>query len=327
VKYLVVTHTDIDGVAAAALYSYLVGAKPVKVLYTEPYLLDRALRKLRSITGLHRIVFTDLGLNNNVVEAVAETVALLTSKGISVEWYDHHIWNDDWIAKLKKSGSRIYIDRTTCATGVVALYAPKEREEVNQEFIEELVRGVCSGDLFRFDHWKGPWYIRVVRRHDESSWRNFVFEKLSSGTAWCREFAERVVERFEKELAGYRSVDEYISIREADGLKLAVVLQHDTVENSFLASYIMARYGVDVVAITSLDGKISLRSKKYNVRELAVALGGGGHARASGAKVHIPLSTRLKQVINKRAVVEYIAKVILDKADLITEVERTTRSH
>lgn len=301
-----------DGVAAAALYAYLNRSKPEKLLYAEPYNIDRALARLSRLSGYDKVVFFDLGLNNNVIDTVANFASLLTSRGIRVEWYDHHVWNDEWIEKLKKSNVALFIDRSTCATGVVAKYAPQDRENIDEEFVEELVSGVCGGDLFRFDHWLSPWFIRLVRRHDPNAWRNRVFQVLSEGKLWIPEFTEKILERLELELRGYSNVFENTLFFNYNGVKFAVVLQNQYVENSFVASYIIARYGVDVVAITSSDGKISLRSKYYNVRELAVALGGGGHPRASGAKIRIPLSIKLKRIINKRAVLEYVAKTIMN---------------
>ncbi len=321
-KYIIVTHTDMDGVGAAGLYIYLQGIKPDKIIYIEPYMLHRLASKLKKFTKYDKIVFSDLGLNNSVVSDIVNVLKYLIDRGVSIEWYDHHVWEDSWIARFKEIGVKINIDRSTCATGVVASYAPRMRRDIDQNFVEELVEGVCSGDLFKFDHWRGPWFLRLVRRHDSIEWRNYVLEKISSGILWCNEFTEKIVERFEEELRGYEKVRDSIIIREVDGFKISTVLQIDGIENSFLAAYVMGRYGSDIVAITSRDGKISLRSRGYNVREIAYRLGGGGHPRAAGCKIKIPLMIRIKSLLDTRILSKYVLDIIIDEINHIDASDR-----
>ena len=102
-----------------------------------------------------------------------------------------------------------------------------------------------------------------------------------------------------------------------NGVKIAVALSIEGIENSFLAAHIMGRYGVDVVALTSTDGKISLRSKNYNVRELAYVMGGGGHLKASGCKIKIPWKIKLKALLDKKIIVDYVSKKLIDAINSI----------
>ena len=311
-EYVIITHTDIDGVGAAALYTYLQGAKPVKTYFTEPYLIQRLIPRIKRLSGIGKVVFMDLGLNSSVYPLVKDMVETLTGKKVMVEWYDHHIWDKQWLAELSSIGARIHIDKSTCATGVVAKYAPRNREDVDEEFVDELVKGVCAGDLFRFDHWRGPWFLRLVRRHDDPKWRLRVLEVLSSGTLWIDEFTDKIIERLESELRGYSRVKDYIYLVKHNGVKIAVTLSIEGIENSFLAAHVMGRYSADVVALTSPDGKVSLRSKRHDVRELAYILGGGGHAKASGCKLKIPWKIRLKSLIDKKAVINYVLQTLID---------------
>jgi len=308
--YAVVTHTDIDGVAAAALYAYLQDRMPVEVVFVEPYAITRALTEVEKFSDVAKVVFTDLGLNRDAFHEVLSTFEALVKRGVALEWYDHHVWDQSWIEGLEKIGVVIRVERSTCATGVVAKYAPRARSSIDDLFISELVRGVCAGDLFRFDHWRGPWYLRLIRRQDSREWRMRVFEVIASGTLWINEFTDRVVERVESELRSYSGVEESMVILEYDGLRIAVALSNEDVENSFLAAYIMGRFNVDVVALSSVDGKISLRSRSYNVRDLAYRLGGGGHLRAAGCKLKVPWKIRLKALISREEFINYVAGVL-----------------
>jgi len=315
--YVIVTHTDMDGVGSAALYIYYQGFKPSKIYFIEPYLIQDLIPRLRKLSGVSKTVFMDLGLNSNVIDSVANMIETLISKGIAVEWYDHHVWEDDWIKKLKEKGAKIYLDRSTCATGVVAQYAPRQRKNIDEKFVGELVKGVCAGDLFRFDHWRGPWFLRLIRRHDENQWRLKVLYDIAQGILWNDSFTEKVIERFEEELRGYTRVHDNLVLMKHNGVKIAVALSIEGIENSFLAAHIMGRYGADVVALTSTDGKISLRSKNYNVRELAYVMGGGGHLKASGCKIKIPWKIRLKALLDKKIIVDYVSKKLIDAINSI----------
>jgi len=301
-----------DGVGSAGLYLYLTRDEPVRIVFTEPYLLHEALNNLGDLTGVQKLVLMDLGLNKNVFNDILNSIKHFIDSKIVVQWFDHHIWDDEWIAKLKGLGVELYIDRSTCAVGVVAKYVKPSRQDIDEGFIKELVQGVCAGDLFKFDHWRGAWYMRLIRRNDTDEWRLKVLETISKGILWIDEFNEKITERFENELSTYSRVDNNILLIEHNGLKIGLTMGDDDVENSFLAAYIIGRYDADVAVIASKDGKLSLRSRRYNVRDLAYKLGGGGHPQASGCKIDIPWKIRLKGVLEGKAVLEYITKVIVD---------------
>jgi oligoribonuclease NrnB/cAMP/cGMP phosphodiesterase (DHH superfamily) len=89
-KYLVITHTDIDGVGSASLYIYLQGSPPVGILFSEPYTLNNVLpRSLKY--DVDRIAIMDLGMNPMVMDQIFSALEEITSRGIVVEWYDHHV--------------------------------------------------------------------------------------------------------------------------------------------------------------------------------------------------------------------------------------------
>ncbi len=310
--YIIVAHTDMDGVGSAAVYMYLRGEKPARIIYTEPYLLDKTFIKLRRVTGAERIAVMDLGMNPSTYPVIRSVAEELAGRGVRVEWYDHHVWSEEWLRGLREAGVDLHVDRSTCGAGVVARYAERRREDIDEEFLNELVAGICAGDLWRFDHWRGPWYLRLVRRRDRDEWRNHVAETLSQGTPWTEEFTERVRERFERELVALGVVEKMIRVYEENGVRVAVVPWRRDVDTSFSAALALGRTGADVAAVVSGDGRISLRSRGYNVREVAVLLGGGGHPRASGARVRLPLHLRLICLFTKGPCMEYAVRKLLE---------------
>ena len=307
--YHIVTHTDIDGIGSASLYIYLQGERPEKIYFTEPYLMDRTIKSLIDIKT-NKIVFMDLGMNNRFYPLIRGCLKEIINKGVDVEWYDHHVWEKEWINGMKAIGVRLYIDRSTCATGVIAKYAPRRRNNVKQDFIDELVNGVCAGDLWKFDHWRGPWYLRLVRRREQNSWRLHVIDTLSQGILWKDEFTENIVAKLDKELKVYNDVIHSLYIKKLNGLKIVYLPYHDLVDTSFIASLALGRTNADIAIIVSRDGKLSFRSTRYNVRELAVKLGGGGHIKASGAKIKIPFKIKIMSLWRIEYLLHYVHTLI-----------------
>lgn len=317
-KNLLITHTDMDGVAAVGLYLYATGISDYKVIYTEPYYMNEVLRRVVA-NPPERVAVFDIGVNPGVFSQVLEAISSLSAKKVEIEWFDHHVWDREWVESMRQYEVKLHVDRETCGVGVVAKHAFVKRSNIPPDFLENLVNGVCGGDLWRFDHWLSPFYIRLVRRRDPVSWKNVVVKTISSGVYWDRAFEEKVLEEFEKELEELSEVSRNMDFEvfEANGFKIGIVHVKEDVENSFLASLVLSRVGLDVAVIVSRDGKLSLRSRNVNVRDLAVALNGGGHLKASGAKIQIPLTVKMLTAFSRKILIEYVADLIKENASYL----------
>lgn len=304
--YIIVTHTDIDGVAGAALYIYKAGLSPSRVLFAEPYNLVDVLKSARAVE--EKVVVIDLGVNPPTLNKLVDELRRITMRGAAVEWYDHHVWSHEWISLIKDLGVNLYVDTSTCGTGVVAKYSPR-LVEVDEAFLAELTNGVCGADLWKFDHWLSPWLHRLVSRRGESSWRIHVLNTLSKGVLWNNDFASYVSSRIDWELKAYGEFINDVRVVEACNLKIAYI-REPRVNSSLAASVILGRSMADIAVVVSSDGKLSFRSESSDVRSLAVKLGGGGHLHASGAKIRIPITVRLKSFFNKEALMDYVHRVV-----------------
>jgi oligoribonuclease NrnB/cAMP/cGMP phosphodiesterase (DHH superfamily) len=305
----IITHGDADGVAAAGLYLYLRDNPEAAVYFTEPYNLHYTVNRA-SRSEYKRVVIADLGVNPSILSELLEQLRALREKGVDVVWYDHHVWNENWVRSVSELGVKLHVDTSTCATGVVAKYTPPLRSHVDYVFIEQLTRGVCAGDLWRFDHWLGPYYIRLVRRRDKDSWRRKVLVRIASGEYWSREFNSRVEEHIDRELSLLSSSLAVFTKSVGKSYKIAVVRGDNTVDSSFIAPYIMGRYGVNVVVVASSDGKLSFRSREVAIRDLAIRLGGGGHPYAAGSKIRIPWFIRLLSRLRGNLLLVYVANLV-----------------
>ncbi|MEM4717353.1 MAG: DHHA1 domain-containing protein, partial [Desulfurococcaceae archaeon] len=278
----IITHSDIDGAAAAGIYLYLRDNPESHIFITEPYLLHRTLKKTLS-ASFERILIMDLGINPVIYNEVIDYLKLLRHNNTPVEWFDHHVWEEKWIKNVRDLGVNLYIDQSTCATGVVVKYVNPIRSRLDHLFVENIVKGVCAGDLWTFNHWLGPFFIRLVRRRDSNQWRKHVIKRIANGITWTDEFESKIIEHIEKELDYLNERIVHVT-RRINNYTMIIAESNETIENSFLAAYLIGRYNVDIAALISIDGKLSFRSRSVNVRDLATHLGGGGHLYASGAK-------------------------------------------
>jgi len=320
----VITHTDLDGIGSAAAILRIAGRRPGRdstVAFTEPYELHELLEGLEGY--LERgdgLVIADLGLNEDTREPVTRILGGVVARGVRVEWYDHHVWNNGDVEGLRRVGVNIYVDRSTCATGVVVKYAPILWGAGADGFLEELSRAVCSADLWRWDHSLSPKLFRAAgSREAGNEWRLRVLEKFLSGTLWDEEMEAKLQEYVNEELRNVSRILKTVYVGEAGGVRIASAYKDNgPPANSIVGALLIARYKADIAVIVRPNGGVSLRSRRVNVQRIAVKLGGGGHPRAAGAKIEIPLWVRIASMLTPKALTYYVTKRVAEavKGDL-----------
>ncbi|MEM0004181.1 MAG: DHHA1 domain-containing protein [Desulfurococcaceae archaeon] len=309
----IITHTDMDGAGAAGMYLYLSNNPEYRVFFTEPYLLHKALSKVTA-AYYDKVVITDIGINPGVYSRIIDYLSMLKRNNTSIIWFDHHVWENRWVTELTNLGAELYIDKSTCATGVVAKYIKPTGINVDENFVQEVVNGVCSGDLWRFDHWLGPFYVRLVRRRDNQAWRKLVVKTVASGKLWIPEFDEKILDHVERELILFSDKIQVVE-KNTGNMKIVVTESNEEVENSFIGAFLIGRYSADIAVIASSDGKLSFRSRNVDVRNIALKLGGGGHIYASGAKIDVPWWIRILSKVNKKVFLNYVAEIVAREAE------------
>jgi len=292
--HVVVTHTDLDGIGSAAVYIRL-GSKDekYKVMFVEPNELPEILEDLwEGYKGsLKKLSIMDLAPNPGNIERIFVILKAFRDSGARIEWFDHHEWDEEAVAKIS-SVAELRIDKSTCATGVVA-----SSFEERDQYIASIVSAICSLDLWRFHDPLSPWLARLSIYRRDDLWRSILLEMLvKSGTleeviTWGRRYIERVVDR---ELSLYNYYRKRIRIVNVDDVRLAsVVKKHREISTSNLAHYILSISGGDIVLVINPSGPLSLRSRRCDVRMVALKLGGGGHRPAAGAFMKVPLLHRI----------------------------------
>lgn len=317
-KIVVVTHTDLDGVAAAAIYTRLARADPDKdaiIIMTEPYKLHKSLENIAKTNGITRVAIMDLGPNADTISTIIKLVAQLATKSVRVEWYDHHRWDNGWIESLKSAGARMYIDVSTCSAGVVAKYAPVELGADNDSFNELLAAATCAADLWKWDHPLAPKLYRVVGRYKGAygdKWRREILRKFHNGVIWWPELDNALSEYLQKEFEGFKTLLKNTVVKEVNGCRIVFVLKKSSPPNASVAgNTLLYRFNGDIAVIVRARGKgVSFRSKTLDVQSLAYKLGGGGHMYAAGAPLKLPLLYRIFSIVYPKLKLRYAVKVV-----------------
>ncbi|MEB3756478.1 MAG: DHHA1 domain-containing protein [Desulfurococcales archaeon] len=321
----ILTHTDLDGVGSAAVYLLLKGKNPrdpdVSIVYVEPYNIhQKILNYIPYLEEHDKIVVSDIGINPRVYDELKKILKKILEKNVKIEWYDHHKWIDKWINEITELNVELYIDTSTCATGVVAEYA-KPEIKFNMDIektVKKIVYAVCAADLWKWDHYLAPKLFRIVTLNGSQGEirRNLVLQKFTDQKIWDKELENLLEEYVNLELKNYSKIDK--GLVRICGKKCCIGLTIKTrgpPSNSFVGSYILSRFDVDIACIVKSNGSLSLRSTKVDVQKIALALGGGGHPRAAGAKVDFSLIDTMLFNFYPRLFLKRIGRKILKIAE------------
>lgn len=311
-EYYAIVHNDFDGTASAAVYARAVGSLPKTVFFTEPNKLHTLLRSLE-LRGVYNIMIADLGINANTFNDIVKELRRLINQGAKIEWFDHHVWKDEWKEELKKIGVNLYHDTSTCGAGVIYKY-----KNPNDNFSRKLASADCSVDIWLHDDPMGEKLRRIVENNKDYSWKNELIKTFFNGILWNDAFDKILEETMSKELEGYKKVMKSYRLLEINGYKVVIAVRwKGPPDISYASQFLMTRTGASV--FVSANGKsISFRSREIDVRQFAVRLGGGGHPLAAGAQLKVPLLYRfLNKIGIKSPMLNWVAKVV---QNVITDV-------
>jgi oligoribonuclease NrnB/cAMP/cGMP phosphodiesterase (DHH superfamily) len=311
-EYYAIVHNDFDGTASAAVYARAVGSLPKTVFFTEPNKLHTLLRSLE-LRGVYNIMIADLGINANTFNDIVKELRRLINQGAKIEWFDHHVWKDEWKEELKKIGVNLYHDTSTCGAGVIYKY-----KNPNDNFSRKLASADCSVDIWLHDDPMGEKLRRIVENNKDYSWKNELIKTFFNGILWNDAFDKILEETMSKELEGYKKVMKSYRLLEINGYKVVIAVRwKGPPDISYASQFLMTRTGASV--FVSANGKsISFRSREIDVRQFAVRLGGGGHPLAAGAQLKVPLLYRfLNKIGIKSPMLNWVTKVV---QNVITDV-------
>ncbi|BCU67627.1 phosphoesterase [Sulfolobales archaeon HS-7] len=302
-EYYAIVHNDFDGTASAAVYARAARTLPKKVFFTEPTKIGDLLNNL-NLGDVKKIMIADIGMNQDTLPKVL--TALQKFKEVKVEWFDHHVWKENWKEEVKKAGVELYHDVSTCGAGVVNKYMNPD-----DDFSKKIASADCSVDIWLHNDPLGEKLRRIVEYNRDYSWKEHLIALFYSGKLWEDDFNEILEEMVNKELKGYNKLKKYFKVITIDNEKVAFAIRwKGPPDISYAAQYIMSRTGASV--FVSANGvAVSFRSNSFNVRKFAVGLGGGGHPLAAGASLKLPLLYRIYRKLGMTGpVISYVMKKI-----------------
>ena len=300
------THTDIDGVGSAALALRAVKKiyredVDLKLAFVEPVSLPKTLKNtLEPITMEKKlIIITDIGANTGTIDDALNTLSKLKGEK-EVIWIDHHVWEDEWREKALKHGVKLYIDTSTCAAGLAY--------RVFKDYLEDehayLASNVCSADLWLWNEWFSTLLYRVIGRYTGSrgdAWKRYLVQEFSEKRIWSDELQDVLENYVNLELKGYVNAEKEAYIENIDNTRIVYYIKKPgPPNNSLIASYLLSKHNAQVAVVIRQDASISLRSRGTNVRRIALCLGGGGHPKASGASISLPIHYKIMKYLPQK---------------------------
>jgi len=305
--YYLIVHDDLDGIASAALYCRLkkIPLNEVVLEFSSPATLPNTLSSLlkRRIGNEDVIVIADLGCNATTFNELVKLISILKNKGVKIEWYDHHIWDDMWVKSFLDLDVNLVVDTSTCTAELIVKSLGYEPDELS--------KATCAADLWKWDHNLAPYLYRLAYICEKRGLLHELFKRFYEGNILDDECLKLIEDYVSKEIENYNKVLEYTKVSNVNGCRIAVTIKdEEPPSRSHVAHYIMARKNVDVVVVYEIGHGLSFRSMNVDVRSFARALGGGGHLRAAGAKLHIPLHVRILSLFSRKILLAYIEKIV-----------------
>lgn len=321
--YIVIAHGDLDGLAAAALYTIHLDIKPsdVKLLISYPNRLHKDLTNVLR-ENIRKIAIIDIGLNTTSYYYVVKALKSLSSRNISIEWFDHHVWEKEWIDTISGMVQKLVLRRDTCATGLVFETLVDELKHCDVATLRRFVNAVCAVDQWKFNVWEAPFLLRYVEYRNDVEWYRNVYLFFVDMLRSCN--IDDLISRITKYVESY--VDEELKVvstvcRDSfritlDNIRLGVYVRRNVIPNaSIIGNAMLNICGVDIAVIVNNDlSRVSLRSQRCDVRTIAAYLGGGGHEKAAGAEIRVDLPLRLLWKLNiaKAKVASVVARKIIN---------------
>lgn len=287
---VIVTHGDVDGVISAAIAGRLLGGS-FDYHFSGPSSIDKKLSKLRIEGG--ELIILDIGLNRSKLDAVEAYLRRLSSRGVRVRWFDHHIWDDEAISRI--SGVAELRVRPSSSNARLIL-----EELGGGEFEEELARIADDADT-------GSYSMEISRLYNAISMdrgmRRRLLEALLSGLLMndeLRAFGEAKMRELEDQvLEGLKRA----SVRMTrGGMRFCVIDVRKGGPGSLIARRATRELGVDFSLVFNCR-RFSLYSglsRDADLRRICEMFGGGGHSYACGGRLRLHPIKRLACRILRR---------------------------
>ncbi len=280
---LVISHGDLDGVAAAAIAWRALRRVEVRLAATVRLVpeLVRAAEK-----GYREVYVFDLNPSGTNVEELSEALSKLRGKLV---WIDHH----EWSVSLDFNGFTVVHDTRYAAAELAYRYFFSSNGDKVSARLAAMAR---DDDFFLNRDELAVKWRRILHWYGWKA-RHRAVRAFRSGDLWPR-WAEEA----------YASIEELYAKKLREAVKKAKVLREAGLRVAFIEPdhrlhpgdlHQAAREaGVEADLYAFLYPEcISLRSSTVDVNVVAAILGGGGHRRAAGAPLARGTCDRVEAIL------------------------------
>ena len=293
---ILISHeSDVDGIfsAAIALQRY----PQAKVVFTSygkenfSRVCDIVYREVLSHAGNGLLVFTDLGLNEDLIEIVSDLFDFIESNRWDIIWIDHHPWPNKSLEffKSKDKSRKLILDTSgrKCAADLVYEYM------LNDNAKAMLLASIAhTSDFLLKDQNYPPLPELIVYYKNISNFYSKLTElagKISEGILWDttmqQEFIEYVKLRDEAKIEAMKKMQTVVINK---GIKMVVIPTSPYIQASLFSDEIFEDSDLDVIFLLSEEGKVSIRRRNPEIKCNKIAsalLEGGGHEYAAGGHI------------------------------------------
>jgi uncharacterized protein len=292
---IIVSHeSDVDGVfsASIALIRY-----PQSKLIFSSYGKDNFLRisdliykEVVASQGHGLVIFTDLGLNDELISSISDIFSFLKSNSWSVLWIDHHPWSESALNLFHNDKAlQLILDRggNKCASELIY-----EHLLYGNNRAKQLASIAHTSDYLLKDQDIPPLPELIVYYRTLSNFYSkltLLAKRISDGVLWDTEmqvdYNAYVSLRNEAKL---RSLKMLRTQKLSSGLNMAVVPVSSYIQTSLFSEEIFQKTAADVVFFFNKEAKVSIRRNNPIIECNKIANGlieGGGHEYAAGGKM------------------------------------------
>lgn len=306
---IIISHeSDVDGVfsAAIALQRYPQGRifftsygkenfnRVFNLVYTE--ILESSCKGM--------VIFTDLGLNEELIEIVTEFFSFLRSNSWEILWIDHHPWPSKSIEffKTEQGISRLVLDNSgrKCAAELVYEYFLLGNNKAR------LLASIAHTSDFLLNDQIYPPLPELITYYKNipnfySKLRELAI-KASSGVLWDVTMQqEYLVYCKHRDESKSESIKKMQIVELSNGMKIAVIPSSPYIQVSLFSEEIFREAKLDAIFFLSDEGKVSIRRNNPNIKCNEIAsnlLEGGGHEYAAGGHIRSE-PTKIDMVISE----------------------------
>ena len=234
-------------------------------------------------------IISDLGINDDDISAIAlDSIHYLKRRQWNVLWVDHHPWQKEFLASLRKIGN-LYHDSSgrKCATEIMY-----EKLMQGNKIAEQLKLIAHSSD-FMIDvnnHDSRVSELIHFYRNSKSSKQKleFLAQKAAKGILWHTQMQKDYMKFIKVGDLHKRKSLATLTKRKIRSFNVAFVFTYPLVQSSLFANEVFTNSKVDLVFLFNKHGKVSIRRNTERVSCGKIAsylIEGGGHEFASGGKL------------------------------------------